>query len=170
MGFCGQPAHEVIQGVNVHRVPCMRGHKYKCRLDEAASYLLPALIKAYRLAAASRYDIAHGHFLLPDGLNAELLRRLRGLPYVITTHGSDVPGYNPHRLKRSHRLLRPLWRRVAKGTACVICPSEALRTLFAACCPEIEAKLIPRSSIRVTTGDHRCRRASRQGCAARGPL
>jgi glycosyltransferase involved in cell wall biosynthesis len=143
MGFRGQPAREVIQGVKVHRVPCFRSHKHKCRLDEAASYLLPALIKAHRLATASRYDITHGHFLLPDGLNAEVMRRLRGLPYIITTHGSDVPGYNPHRLKCSHRLVRPLWQRVAQGAACVICPSEALRTLFAACCPEVDTKLIP---------------------------
>jgi glycosyltransferase involved in cell wall biosynthesis len=143
MGFRGQPAREVVQGVKVHRVPCFRSQKHTCRLDEAASYLLPALVKAHGLAAGSRYDITHGHFLLPDGLIAELLRRLRGLPYIITTHGSDVPGYNPHRLKRSHCLVRPLWQRVAQGAACVICPSEALQSLFAACCPEVDTVSIP---------------------------
>jgi glycosyltransferase involved in cell wall biosynthesis len=143
MSFRGEPRHEVIGGVRVHRVPSFRARRYECRLHEAASYLPPALITAARLAAKRSYDIAHAHFLLPDGVNAELLRRLTGLKYVVTTHGSDVPGYNPHRLKRSHRLLSPVWQRVAQRATQVICPSESLQALFSARCPTIQTTLIP---------------------------
>jgi len=41
------------------------------------------------------FDLIHAHFIFPDGVLAFLLSRLTGLPYLITAHGSDVPGYNP---------------------------------------------------------------------------
>ena len=41
------------------------------------------------------YHIIHTHFILPDGLMSCLIKLESGLPYIITAHGSDVPGYNP---------------------------------------------------------------------------
>ena len=43
------------------------------------------------------YDILHAHFIFPDGILASLVSKYTGIPFVITTHGSDVPGYNPDR-------------------------------------------------------------------------
>jgi glycosyltransferase involved in cell wall biosynthesis len=93
------------------------------------SYLLGALPVVLQLTKRRRYDINHTHFIFPDGVLAWLLRRRVGLPYVITAHGSDVPGYNPHRLQRAHRLLAPLWRRVVQDASELVCPSEMIRSL-----------------------------------------
>jgi glycosyltransferase involved in cell wall biosynthesis len=38
----------------------------------------------------SSFDIIHGHWVLPNGTPAALVARLRGLPLVISLHGSDV--------------------------------------------------------------------------------
>ncbi|MDW8146136.1 MAG: glycosyltransferase [Roseiflexaceae bacterium] len=51
-----------------------------------------------------RYDVVHAHFIVPTGILAAAVRRISGLPLVITAHGSDVPGYNPDRFTRGHRL------------------------------------------------------------------
>jgi len=130
MSFEDQPRQEVVDGVRLYRVPCLRKAKHSCTTPEAFSYLAGAMPTIHRLLSLHRYDVAHAHFILPDGLLAWQAKRYSGLPYVITAHGSDVPGYNPHRLQAAHRMVRPVWRAVVQGASRVICPSEILEQLI----------------------------------------
>jgi L-malate glycosyltransferase len=109
MGFDRLSGHDVEDGVAVHRVPGSRRRPHLCTIAEAATYLPAALRQAQALTQRRRFHINHTHFLLPDGFNAALLKSWTGLPFIVTAHGSDVPGYNPHRLRIAHRLLAPVW-------------------------------------------------------------
>ena len=129
MGWQGLPLEEDVDGVQVHRVPCARHAMHVCTAREALTYVLAAAPVAQRLARRRDYDLNHTHFIFPDGVIAWLLRRRNGLPYVVTAHGSDVPGYNPHRLRLAHKLLAPAWRAVVDDAAHLICPSETIRSL-----------------------------------------
>ena len=115
MRFQGNPTHENVNGVQVHRVPCWRRVKHVCTAPEAFSYVVAAGPVIRELLASKRFDIVHSHFILPDGLLAWRIRQMTGLPYVVTAHGTDVPGFNPHRMRLAHRLLRPVWHRVVRG-------------------------------------------------------
>ena len=115
--------------MHLYRVPCLRKAKHSCTTPEAFSYLAGAMPTIHRLITKNRYDVAHAHFILPDGLLAWQAKRYSGLPYVITAHGTDVPGYNPHRLRATHQVVRPLWKAVVEGASRVICPSEILEGL-----------------------------------------
>jgi glycosyltransferase involved in cell wall biosynthesis len=132
MSFQDHPRKEVVEGVNVYRVPCLRKAKHSCTTPEAFSYLAGAMPTIQRLLTKRRYDIGHAHFILPDGLLAWQVKRYSGLPYVITAHGSDVPGYNPHRLRAAHQIVRPVWKAIVQGASRVICPSEILEQLVLA--------------------------------------
>jgi glycosyltransferase involved in cell wall biosynthesis len=129
MSFQDQPREEVVNGVRIYRVPCLRKAKHSCTTPEAFTYLAGAMPTIHRLLSTQRYDIAHAHFILPDGLLAWQAKRYSGLPYVITAHGSDVPGYNPHRLRAAHQMVRPVWKAIVQGASRVICPSEILEQL-----------------------------------------
>jgi glycosyltransferase involved in cell wall biosynthesis len=129
MAWRERPRYQELDGVKVHRAPAIRRAVHVCTGPEAFSYVLGALPLVCNLVNRGRYDVNHTHFIFPDGVIAWLLRRRFGLPYVITAHGSDVPGYNPHRLRRAHRVLAPAWRRVVQGASGIICPSEGLRSL-----------------------------------------
>jgi glycosyltransferase involved in cell wall biosynthesis len=129
MSFQDEPREEVVNGVRVYRVPCVRKAKHSCTTPEAFTYLAGAMPTIHRLLSKQRYDIAHAHFILPDGLLAWQAKRYSGLPYVITAHGSDVPGYNPHRLRAAHQMVRPVWKAIVQGASRVICPSEILEQL-----------------------------------------
>jgi glycosyltransferase involved in cell wall biosynthesis len=129
MGFNGLPAREVVDGITVYRVPCLRKRREVCKTHEMASYVLAALPKAAKLAATRRYDVSHAHFIVPTGLLARLLEIRAGLPFVVTVHGSDVPGYNPDRFGRQHQLLGPMWQWILRGADHVISPSQFLREL-----------------------------------------
>ena len=95
MGFRGLPAYEEVEGVNVYRLPSERKRKDICHTREMLPYVLSAFSHVKRLTATRKYDINHTHFIFPDGVLAWTLEHLSGLPYVITAHGSDVPGFNP---------------------------------------------------------------------------
>ena len=82
MSFQDHPRHEVVDGMHLHRVPCLRKAKHNCTTPEAFSYLAAAMTTIHRLRSEHRFDIAHAHFTLPDGLLAWQIKRYSGLPYV----------------------------------------------------------------------------------------
>ena len=130
MRYPGLPKFEVIDGVRVYRVPCLRKRKDVCHTHEMASYLISALPVVLKLVRARKYDINHTHFIIPAGVLSLIVKRITKLPYVITAHGSDVPGYNPDRFRGEHKLIRPLWKAVIDGAEGVIAPTEYLKGLI----------------------------------------
>jgi glycosyltransferase involved in cell wall biosynthesis len=143
MGFRGFPRHEKRIGANIYRIPCLRGSESICHSHEMATYLacaIPALVRLYR---KKHYDLNHTHFIFPDGILSYLLKKATGLPYVITAHGSDVPGYNPDRFKTQHKLIHPLWSAVIENSECIICPSENLKSLILRSKSDARTEVIP---------------------------
>jgi glycosyltransferase involved in cell wall biosynthesis len=143
MGFNGLPSREVVEGIHVHRVPCLRKQAETCRSHEMASFVLAALPTVAKLVAAHRYDVNHTHFIVPTGLLARLLQFRARLPLVVTMHGSDVPGYNPDRFGLQHRVLRPLWKWILQGVDHVVSPSQFLRELADRHAPGLPITIIP---------------------------
>jgi len=130
MGFRGLPKYEIIDGVNVYRVSCFRTSESICHTPEMTSYAFSAIPAVLRLTKQRSYDINHTHFIIPDGLISLAVKKLIKLPYIITAHGSDVPGYNPNRFKLVHKLISPLWNRITRNAEHIISPSEALKSLI----------------------------------------
>jgi glycosyltransferase involved in cell wall biosynthesis len=129
-GMRGLPGTETVDGVNVHRIRCIRRHRHFTTTAELMTWIWPAYRKALQLNALHQYDLNHTHFALPTGLASYLLYKKTGLPYVTTIHGSDVPGYNPDRFRIAHRLVQPVWRRVVRNSARVVSASQFLRALI----------------------------------------
>lgn len=131
MGYRGLSAEEDDRGVRVLRVSRLWARVERSRVPELAAYAVAALRRARALAAERRYDLCHAHFVLPTGLVPYALRRAPAFPpYVLTAHGSDVPGYNPDRFTLLHRLTPPLIRRVLRASAGIVVPSAALEGLL----------------------------------------
>lgn len=116
--------------LRVFRVPALRRSPVRAVTLEMASYLGSALPWTLYLARRKRYDLIHTHFLLPTGVLGVTLKRIAGLPLVVTIHGSDVPGYNPDRFKRGHQVLFPIWKRIVTSADVLISPSIYLRDLL----------------------------------------
>jgi glycosyltransferase involved in cell wall biosynthesis len=143
MGFRGLPSEELIAGVRVHRIPSLRMRLASCSAVEMIPYVLFAVFWLIRRVRLNDYLINHCHFIFPDGIVAFVIKRLTGLPFVITAHGSDVPGYNPHRFRRLHRLLLPLWRRVTSEASMILCPSASIRELIIKSNPRARTAIVP---------------------------
>src|SRR5690606_1857144 len=90
-----------------------------------------------------RYDVIHLHFIIPTGLLAWLATRTARVPFVITAHGSDVPGYNPDRFQSEHRITTPLLRLILRNAAAITAPSLFLRGLLIDACGPFGVQHIP---------------------------
>lgn len=129
-GMQGLATHEVVNGVEIHRAPCWRRHAHYTTALELATTLLPAYRLGAELIRRNRPDVIHTHFILPSGAVAWALSQRFRIPYVLTAHGSDVPGYNPDRFRLLHTLLQPAWRTILDGAAAVTSPSRFLAKLM----------------------------------------
>lgn len=144
MAYRGLPRVETAApGLRVHRVSCWRRRKEVCSTPEMVSYVLPAVARARALMRERAYDVNYTHFLFPTGVASWLLHLRTGLPYVVTSHGSDIPGHNPKRFQLQHRLLKPLWRRVARKAAHITVPSRYMLEGLMRNDPKTETSVLP---------------------------
>jgi glycosyltransferase involved in cell wall biosynthesis len=143
MAYRGLSAHDLVSGVHVSRIPGMRLRLSTCSFVEMIPYVLLAPWRIIRMARSGNYRFSHVHFIYPDGIVAWLTKRATGLPYIITAHGSDVPGYNPNRFRVMHWLLKPAWRRITSDASLIICPSTTIENLIKASNPHARTEVIP---------------------------
>ena len=108
MGFKGLPNFENMDGINVYRVKCLRSKKELCHPIEMLSYIISARLFLKKHLRENKYDINHTHFIIPTGLISLWLKKNFGIPYIITSHGSDVPGFNNDRFLFLHRFTKLL--------------------------------------------------------------
>jgi glycosyltransferase involved in cell wall biosynthesis len=143
MGFRGLPRHEERDGLRIFRVPGIRRNLSMCRAYEMVPYILAGSFVAWRLARANPYEINHTHFIFPDSLISAVVKKLTGLPFVTTSHGSDVPGYNPNRFQLMHKALRPVWRWLTGQIDRIVCPSSFIQRLILKSNPHARTVIIP---------------------------
>jgi glycosyltransferase involved in cell wall biosynthesis len=142
-GRKGLQRQEIVGGATVHRVRTLRVRADRSNPLELLFYCIAAVPTLRRLLANRQYDVCNCHFIFPDGLLSLILGIARRLPVLITAHGSDVPGYNPHRFRFLHLILLPLWKHVVRRAGAIICPSPTLRQLVLERCPQAWTLVIP---------------------------
>jgi glycosyltransferase involved in cell wall biosynthesis len=141
MSFKNLPRYvEVNKHLRIYRVPCFRQKKETCQIIEQASFILPALRQAYKLHRQKPYHACHTHFIIPSGIISLLLNKWLSIPYIITSHGSDVPGYNPDRFTFTHKFTKPLIKTIINNSNGLFTGSEFLAHLIQA---QINPNTIP---------------------------
>ncbi len=129
MAFGDLPRRETQNGVTITRVPALRKRMETCETPEMLSYVLSAFPRTVSRLRNRGIDAIHCHFIIPTGLLAWAATRVARIPYVITAHGSDVPGFNPDRFTSEHRVTGPLLRAIARNAHAVVTPSRYLQDL-----------------------------------------
>ena len=143
MHYGDLPRFETVEGINIYITPAIRKRPNICYTHELATYLPGAMIKTIRLARREKYDIIHCHFIIPGGLLAWIVSKVTKIPFLITCHGSDVPGYNPDRFGLIHKLLLPAWRILVSRTSLLTSPSQYLKRLILQNHPDANVTVVP---------------------------
>jgi len=129
-GMKNLPSDETINSVRLHRVKCVRRFKHYASSPELLTQLIPSYYKAKELVRSNKFVLNHTHFVVPSGIVSYMLWKKTGLPYVITAHGSDIPGYNPDRFNIEHKIIRKLWKEVITNSKMIIAPSQNIAQLI----------------------------------------
>jgi glycosyltransferase involved in cell wall biosynthesis len=143
MHYGDLPRVEQVSGFTIYRTPAIRKRPNICYTHELATYVPGALRTTLRLARQNKYDIIHCHFMVPGAPLAYLVNKFTKIPYIVTCHGSDVPGHNPDRFGLMHRLIGPFWRLLASRPALLTSPSNSLKEKILHACPRAKIEVIP---------------------------
>lgn len=130
MWFKDLPKHEKKDWINIYRVKCLRSRKEICHPYEQLTYLISWYFKAKKLLKQKKYDVCHCHFILPTWILALILKKKYWLKYSVTSHGSDVPWYNPNRFTFLHKFTPKLLRKIINNAEIIISPSQYLKNLI----------------------------------------
>jgi glycosyltransferase involved in cell wall biosynthesis len=143
MHYGNLPRSEIVEGIRVFRAPAVRARPDICRTHELATYFPGAIFKTLSLARKEKYDIIHCHFIVPGGPLAFTVSKCTKIPFLITCHGSDIPGYNPDRFNLVHRVIWPAWKFLLKRCPLLVSPSQSLKILLLEKFPQANVVVIP---------------------------
>jgi glycosyltransferase involved in cell wall biosynthesis len=130
MHYRDLPERENVDGVHVIRIACKRSQTHICTPYEQWTFLRQARRFLRDWLSVHRFDVVHAHFILPTGMLCRFIQNTFGIPYIITAHGSDVPGFNPDRFRFLHLWTPAMIQSLMYDAACITSPSEYLRQLI----------------------------------------
>ncbi len=133
---------EFIDGVEVQRVPVLRQRQDYCSTFEMGTFLLSGLWHSLFQAREFKPDLAHVFFGIPDGPIGWVLKRVYGLPYLISLRGADVPSDEVKRFARQYKLLRPFIRWLWRDTDALVAVSNGLRDYALQTTPDLPIEVI----------------------------
>ena len=133
---------KLSNNIKVFRVWSGRKDRAIGKTWEMAFYLWFGFWQSRKLIKQNNYNLAHCHFLIPTGILALIIKRLYKLPFVVTVHGSDVPGYNPDRFKLLHKVLKPIVLAVIKWADKIVCPSLFIKNLILEQLGDFDSKIV----------------------------
>jgi len=143
MGYPGLPRIERHERMVIHRIPSLRRNLRSCSVLAAASYLACAMLILPWFLRERRYDLVHSHFIFPDGWLGLYASWMARTPLILTPHGTDVPGHNPHRVRWLHTILKPAWRLITSRASRIVCPSNLLESRVKLAYPDARTTVIP---------------------------
>jgi glycosyltransferase involved in cell wall biosynthesis len=130
MAFGDLPKYEKKDGINIYRVNSLRRKKAVSGFWEHLLYLGSAWIQLQKLLRKNTYSFCHCHFLVPTGILALFVKKIYRINYIITSHGSDVPGYNIDRFKFLHLFTGQINRSIIRNSIATTTPSQFLKDLI----------------------------------------
>ncbi len=66
--------------------------KNKLLYIQAITLLFFEFIAAIKIIKKKKIHLIHAHWIIPQGVIAVLIKKLFGIPYIVTTHGGDIYG------------------------------------------------------------------------------
>ena len=120
---------EIVDGVEIVRLPSHRTEMYRAKLPAMAGYIFAALRYCLFEMKDFRPDIIHVHFAVPNGPVAFLLSKFWKIPYVLTVHLGDIPDASPEKTGKWFKYIFPFTPPIWKKAARIIAVSQFSRQM-----------------------------------------
>jgi len=123
------PEFEESENLTIERIRSHRTHAHHADLPAMACFVWKSFWRSIQIIKKWRPDIVHAHFAVPGGASAAAASILTHTPYMITVHGSDVPGSAPEKTGKWFRFILPFTRFIWNRANKIITVSERSRQL-----------------------------------------
>jgi len=140
--YQGFPQNKVENGVRVIRIPAGRKKLDRSGPFEQLVFMFAAMWHMWRLTLNWTPDVSVAFFGVPSGPAALLLKWWKGVPYIVSLRGSDVPGFRSYDFAVYHWFLAPLIKLIWRQASEVIANSEGLRGLATNFDPTVPIQVI----------------------------
>ena len=137
------PHLEQRQNLTLHRIPCLRQKQDRSNPFEQLVFLISASIWTLGMVPRFKPNATLAFFGVPSGAIAWLLKRVFGIPYIVSLRGGDVPGFRPYDFQRYHKILSPFLHLIWKDASAVVANSNGLRALANVFDARFEIPIIP---------------------------
>lgn len=138
--------------LTVYRIPSLRKKQDRSGPLEQMIFIFSASLWTLRLVAQRdalrrippfKPNATLAFFGIPSGAVAWLLKKVFGIPYIISLRGGDVPGFRPYDFGMYHKLTAPFLRIIWKNAFAIVANSNGLHDLAKAFDPRFEIPIIP---------------------------
>jgi len=136
-------ARETIEGADIIRIPVWRKRADRCSVPEMISFMLSGSYYGLRIMKREKPDAILAFFSIPCAHIGLLGKWFRGIPYVISLRGGDVPGTQPEQLAGFHAITKPIIKMLWRNAAAVVANSKGLGALAKQTLPNLDVKVIP---------------------------
>ncbi len=96
------PCKEETEGLTIYRLNSKRRNKMGSNVHEMMSWMIKSLEFCSDYLKKIQIDIIFAHFTLPGGEVAMRLSRKFNIPYVLMSHGHDIPWFFPKQMFLYH--------------------------------------------------------------------
>jgi glycosyltransferase involved in cell wall biosynthesis len=121
----------------------MRRRQDYCSTFEMATFLISGAWHSLWQVREFQPDVVHIFFGIPDGPIGWLLKRVNGLPYLISLRGADVPSDEVKRFARQYKVLRPFIHWLWHDADALVAVSSGLRSYAKETAPDLPIQVIP---------------------------
>lgn len=113
-------------------------------IPEMTGFILSTLLDSGRLIKEIKPDLIHCFFTIPAGCFGLYCKKVYGIPFLSSTLGADVPGFNigDWKLNVYHSLTHNISRSIWKNTSHIVANSNTLKTLCEQFSPEQKIEMI----------------------------
>jgi glycosyltransferase involved in cell wall biosynthesis len=102
--YKGEDEDQTENNLRIIRLKCKRKEIYMSNPCEMLSWVFATKKYLKKHLITNKYDICFANFALPGGEVAYSMKLLYGLPYVIMSHGHDIPWFMPEQMMWYHAL------------------------------------------------------------------
>lgn len=117
--YKGHPEIEEISNLKIIRLKSKRKFIHKSDPVEMLSWVIKTRDYFLRNLSKEKFDVCLANFAIPGAMAADYIRRKFDIPYIIISHGQDVPWFFPRQLLLYHSVLyfklRKLFRNSVKN-------------------------------------------------------
>lgn len=122
----GTREEEKDGNVHIIRLKSLRRYKHKSSVREMLLWMTCARRFLSNFCRTNPFDICLAHFTFPGGYVAKYLKYKFKIPYMVISHGHDIPWFFPEQMLLYHAFLYGSIKRILAESAAIVVLNENL--------------------------------------------